>query len=77
MSTPKHPKLDLAQAIIAVIGEKTGREVRAAEIHAFSDYLSVSVALAEDGALEVEFSDPLDPYGASTDDDSGQEVLHV
>ena len=64
MSTPKHPSLELAQAIIAVIEEKTGREGRAAEIQAFSDYLSVSVALAEDGALEVEFSDPLHPYGA-------------
>lgn len=66
MTTPRHPKLDLAQAIITVIAEKTGREVRGAEIYSFSDYLAVTVAFAEDGALEVEFSDPLYPSGASS-----------
>ncbi|VDC28244.1 hypothetical protein [Pseudogemmobacter humi] len=61
MPSPDYPKLTLAQAIIKAIAEHTGRNVRGAEVYAFSDYVSVTAALEEDGSVNVEFSDPLAP----------------
>lgn len=69
--TPMRLNLDLAQAIITAIAEKTGREVRGAEIYAFTDYLQVTVSLAEDGVLEVEFRDPLAAPAPKRDEVAG------
>lgn len=67
MSGPRTPDLTLAELIIKGIARYTGREVRGAEIYAFHDHLTVTVALGEDGVVEVGFSDPEAPDGAPSD----------
>ncbi|WP_225028989.1 hypothetical protein [Xinfangfangia pollutisoli] len=58
MSEPKFPDLTLAQAILKTVAHYTGRVVHGAEVYAFSDFLQVTVSLAEDGSVEVGFEDP-------------------
>lgn len=65
MSEKAFPTLGLAEAIMNVIAEHTGRSVTGVEVYAFAGgYLSVTVALQDDGSLKVDLSDPTMPGSA-------------
>jgi hypothetical protein len=56
------PSLSLAQAILRTIAQHTGRPVNGVEVYAFrQDYIQVTVALGDDGTIDVSFADPMAP----------------